>query len=511
MRHRWKILMAVAGFLVLISGSLVVTQRIEPGNELGAYKMRLRARGEKLDLAEVLPAPVAPEDNAASAVEQALALFGPGTEKVPDAMTMVAPGRALAGWSQPEVRGDDFTNTWEEFAARVEADRPAIELLQQVLARPRLDFELDYTKGAQLRMPHLGALKHATRKLTAAAIMELHNRDDGAAATNILTLLDLVHKNAMEGLWYAHLARMAMTEIAVTPTWEFLQTTNTTEAQLAAVQKGWQQMDFLGDAENAFVTERAWEATEIQKGRASHSAYEETIVGPALFARKSPGGRPADWNEFLDRARGTIGEAMWRSSWSYSDELYLLQSDQIMLEAVRAMQTNRSGYYKADYDAMAKRLAKLAFPYAEGALFRALGILYVSELFNPGSGMSLQRALRMEAARDVVVTAIALKRFQLKHGQWPKSLAEVVPEFLPSVPIDPYDGKPLRYRPNGDGTYLLYCVGEDGVDNGGDPTCPPSAGSSSLDWLNPKARDWVWPQAATPAEVEFFYEHPSKK
>ena len=270
--------MAVAGFLVLISGSLVVTQRIEPGNELGAYKMRLRARGEKLDLAEVLPSPVAPEDNAAGAVEQAFALFGSGTEEVPDAMTMVAPGRALAGWSQPEVRGDDFTNTWEEFAARVEADRPAIELLQQVLARPRLAFGLDYKKGAQLRLPHLVLLKHAAQKLTAAAIMELHNREDGAAATNILTLLDLVHKNAMEGLRFSHLVRLAMTALAVTPTWELLQTTNATDAQLAAVQKGWQQMDILGDAENTFVTDRAWGEQVIQKvvaggDRIEHAAH----------------------------------------------------------------------------------------------------------------------------------------------------------------------------------------------------------------------------------------------
>jgi len=506
-------MMAVAGFFVLIGGSLVVTQRVQPGNELGAYKILLRERGEKLDLDEVLPSPVAPEDNAASTVEQAFALFGSGTEEVPNAMTMVAAGRAMAAWSQPEVRGDDFTNTWEEFAARVEAERPAIELLQQVLARPRLDFELDYKEGAQLRLPHLGPLKHAAQKLTAAAIMELHNRDDGAAATNILTLLDLVHKNAMEGLLISHLVRMAMTAIAVTPTWELLQTTNVTDAQLAAVEKGWQQMDLLGNAENAFVTERAWGANEIQKARASHEAYREVIgLGSASSVVSSSGsGGPADWHDFMDRARATIGEIMWRSSWSYADELNLLKRNQIILEAVRAMQTNRSGDYKVDYDAMLARLSKLHVTHAGGSFFRALDIPDPGELWNWDPSRSLQTTLRMEAARDVVVAAIALKRFQLKHGQWPESLAEVVPEFLPSVPIDSYDGKPLRYHPNGDGTYWLYCVGDDGVDDGGDPTCPPSAGSSSLGWLNPKARDWVWPQPATAAEGQLFYEHPPKK
>jgi hypothetical protein len=175
------------------------------------------------------------------------------------------------------------------------------------------------------------------------------------------------------------------------------------------------------------------------------------------------------------------------------------------------MQTNRSGDYKADYDAMAARSSKLVVNRAGNAFFRALNIADLGEFWSSDFGGSVEKALRMEAARDVVVAAIALKRFQLKHGQWPENLAEVVPEFLHAVPIDPYDGKPLRYRRNGDGTYSLYCVGEDGVDDGGDPTCPPSAGSSSLDWLNPKARDWVWPQPATPAEAEFFYAHPPKK
>ncbi len=499
--------MALAGFLVLIGGSLVITQRIQRGNELGAYKLRLRARGEKLDLEAVLPSPVAPADNAAGAVEHAFALFGSGAEEIPDAMKMVAPGRAMAAWSQPEVRGDDITNTWGEFAARVEADRPAIELLQQVLEKPRLEFEWDYKGGAQLLLVHLVPLKHAAPKLTAAAIMELHNQDDGAAATNILTLLELVHKNALEGLMISHLVRIAMTAIAVTPTWELLQTTNVTDAQLAAVQRGWQQMDFLGDAENIFVTDRAWWAQKIQRARASHVAYE------AVFGPESASGGPTGWQYFMARARLTIGEIIWRSSWSCTDELKLLKSNQIILEAVRAMQTDRSGDCKADYDVMAVRLSQLDVTYGGGAFFRALDIPDHSEFWDGDSNLSMgvQKTLRMEAARDVVVAAIALKRFQLKHGQWPESLAKVVPEFLPTVPIDPYDGKPLRYRPNGDGTYLLYCVGEDGVDNGGDPTCPPSAGSPSLDWLNFKARDWVWPQPASPAEVEYFYEHPPKK
>jgi len=106
--------------------------------------------------------------------------------------------------------------------------------------------------------------------------------------------------------------------------------------------------------------------------------------------------------------------------------------------------------------------------------------------------------MEVEAARQLTVTAIALKRFQLRQGNYPQDLNALVPEFLSSVPRDPVDGQPLRYRVNPDGTFLLYSVGEDGQDNGGDPS--PAANSKSfVAWL--KGRDFVWPQPATPEEI----------
>jgi hypothetical protein len=41
-----------------------------------------------------------------------------------------------------------------------------------------------------------------------------------------------------------------------------------------------------------------------------------------------------------------------------------------------------------------------------------------------------------------------------------------VPTFLPAVPTDPFDGKPLRYKKLAKG-YVVYSIGEDEVDNGG--------------------------------------------
>jgi hypothetical protein len=104
-----------------------------------------------------------------------------------------------------------------------------------------------------------------------------------------------------------------------------------------------------------------------------------------------------------------------------------------------------------------------------------------------------------ETMRRLLVTAIALKRYHLQHTNHPASLDLLVPAQLKNVPADFMDGKPLRYRLNADGSYLLYSIGEDGEDNGGDPTLV--ATTTNLQAWPTGGRDIVWPRAGKPGEV----------
>ncbi len=100
----------------------------------------------------------------------------------------------------------------------------------------------------------------------------------------------------------------------------------------------------------------------------------------------------------------------------------------------------------------------------------------------------------------MVVTAVALKRYELRHGRLPASLAALSPELLKTTPRDLMDGLPLRYQARADGSFTLYSVGEDLRDNGGDPL--PGAGKSSgqcaQNWVG---QDWVWPKAVVSARL----------
>ena len=63
-------------------------------------------------------------------------------------------------------------------------------------------------------------------------------------------------------------------------------------------------------------------------------------------------------------------------------------------------------------------------------------------------------------------TGIAIERYRRQHGKLPEKLDELVPEFLPQVPVDPYDGQPLRYVVDAEGC-RVYSVGMNHTDEGG--------------------------------------------
>ncbi len=70
--------------------------------------------------------------------------------------------------------------------------------------------------------------------------------------------------------------------------------------------------------------------------------------------------------------------------------------------------------------------------------------------------------VRLRAAR----TALAVEEWRLKHGGWPDSLEELVPELLDAVPQDPFSDGAIRYEKTVGGV-VVYSVGEDGKDHGG--------------------------------------------
>jgi hypothetical protein len=90
----------------------------------------------------------------------------------------------------------------------------------------------------------------------------------------------------------------------------------------------------------------------------------------------------------------------------------------------------------------------------------------LTKLLPPSLNIICESQRRRHAQVRCMAVALAVERFRRKHGGWPESLAKLTPEFLKEVPLDPFDGRPLRYRQVEDGG-VVYSVGPDRRDNGG--------------------------------------------
>ena len=295
-----------------------------------------------------------------------------------------------------------------------------------------------------------------------------------------------------------------MTWLAADTTWELLQSSNVSDGELGRLQSSWEGPEYVHAMENAFAMERAFDESEILKMRASSKYFNDLTQGGEEDVDWSAGWRDAV-DSLENNSKLACAKSMYRASWTYSDELGMLKKYGIILEMLRTVETNQ--FFFPAYTRMTNELGI----YEAGEPKDWLDDFDLHRMFS-GAAFDqevISLTVEAEATRRLAIAAISLKRYQLKHGNYPASLANLEPQFVSPVPRDPIDGKPLRYRLMPDGSFLLYSIGENGKDDGGDGSLTIRTWRDMpLRFAAPDALDWVWPQPATPAEIQAFYAHP---
>jgi hypothetical protein len=80
----------------------------------------------------------------------------------------------------------------------------------------------------------------------------------------------------------------------------------------------------------------------------------------------------------------------------------------------------------------------------------------------------ITRYYRRATELNATEVVIALRQYEQAEHHAPATLSEIVPKYLSQIPDDPFDTKPLRYRVRPDGKWIVYSVGPDQIDNGGE-------------------------------------------
>ncbi len=510
---RWKHRILIAASLSLV-GVLVLAlaERMAGERRLKAVRERLLSRGEKLEWQDIAPLPPKAEENGYRALMDAaadlsegewVAYRSPPSPLCPSGKVVLFQdiGRWISG--KPDATGSNWVQ-WADFKSRVDRMEQPLREARQALEKPYLDSLPNYSAGFQVRFQSLITLKRLATCLSAKAASDLRGGRSSEAVDNLEGVLLLAHRMEREPLLISQLVQVAIQGLALSVSWQLIQAREAHEEDLARLQKAWLQSRSLEPLGRALEFERFGGVQALENARSSNAnflAYLDEFNGTP-----STGGNPLSVSEFVD----FLGEApeqtgrssraiLWRHVFAPADEAGYIEILQSLIELHRAV---GSGASVQSIQPRLRGITNTVEHLCRDGMFAGVRTLLSCEAILASSGV-LKRGVQAEVQRRLVVTAIALRRFQLRNATYPKRLQDLVPDLLPAVLMDPYDGLPLHYScPDEGNSFLLYSVGADLVDNAGAiEVKPPNTSSPRLWQAFTGSPDVTWPMPASESEA----------
>lgn len=417
-------------------------------------------------------------------------------QETPSLMERIADDAVLVVWQQERLPSREGENLWPRYRELFKEDQPFLDAATAALLAGPIRYELNASQGMGMLLRHLAPLKSLATTLGQRAMVNLHEGESDSAWTNLLAATRLVTAWEIEPVEVSHLVRLSLAGIAFNSTWQMLQTNAWSAAQLSQLQREWESVDYFKALPEMVAFTRASAVAACQQERTE--ALELGVQVKEMM--RAP--RYA-WSLVKDLYRCV----RYRQGGSYEDEVALLQfyrNRELEMQTNAACSTWRQMqplpgvtnliFFQSKHPSRIQSMLNLRN--MSGAAMR----------FGPSF---LLRVAEGEMRRRLIITVLALEQYQRQYKKYPETLAELQPEFLQTVLADFSDGQPLRYRRGAAGAFVLYSIGPDGVDDGGqmphlrrdvpipDETMIPG-------WVKAKA-DIVWPRAATTAEVEEFH------
>jgi hypothetical protein len=330
---------------------------------------------------------------------------------------------------------------------------PAIEQLREASQRPYANVPLNYEDGfnaASTLLPYLADLKRCTQTLQLRADAELVDGQNEKALADVKLMLYLNTSLRTSPFLISHLVRFAIVAITLQPIWEGLAEHKWSDEQLAALEAELAKTDFLADY--GFITrgERAFAIKSFESQRLTRemiSYRDDKIVTNKL--------------------------TFMPSAYFYQNELAFAQLYQRwILPLVDAnSQTVSPEKVQQANDAVQAEMKHYS-PYKVQALM----------LF-PAISRAVKKVAAIQSSIDLARVACALERYRLAHGEYPKTLDALTPQFIEKLPHDIINGQPLHYRRTDDGKFLLYSVGWNETDDGGVDLSHNGNVSTNGDWV----------------------------
>jgi hypothetical protein len=431
-----------AALLILVAAVLVVRAvlNIAEGRALAGTLTELKAKGVPLTAAE-LAAPCADADNAARLWKAAEEIVTVGEQK--DA-ALVA--RAWAGFMDHRSIDQAERPALEDLVAR---NQRTFELLTEMKDKPCFLYRDPGSRLLEAKAPNAVKMIRTARLLLFSAVLEAEKGQMGRAVDRIETGLKIATLTAQEGSLMACLIGFADARMLAYYLGDMLRARTLEERDLlrlmTALEPGlWPgRLDAAIRGESVAFVEMGWATAEGRKKDLS-----------ILWGKTS----------FFERA------------WFWLIRPLLKRDVRESLPYYQELETRaRTPYYEnrnlfKDWETM--------------ALHRPWYAL-ISKVMMPNIEATFLKAAQVEAVYAVDQIGLACRLFKSRTGHYPEGLSELVPDILKEVPIDPFTGKPLVYRRDGEG-FIVYSLGSNQKDDGGRSTF------MITQLVMSKDDDWTW-------------------
>jgi len=338
---------------------------------------------------------------------------------------------------------------------------PALEELRQASLRPDARIPLNYDNGfddAGDLLPWLANLKRCAQFLELRTLAELQDGQNEAALADVKLLVRLTDCLRNQPFLISHLVRIAMTAINLQPIYEGLAQHRWSDAQLKELEQVLAGQDYLADFEFAMRGEKilAIETFEKQRVTRESKQFEESSGTNKLV---------------------TISYRFMPRAYFYQNELAFAQMHQQLIVPLVDL-TNRivaPAALRETQAAVEAQKKHCFWPY------KAQAVMVI-----PVIATVVTKIARIQAQVDLARVACALERYRLAHDKYPEALDTLAPQFIAMLPHDIINGQPLHYRREANGQFVLYSVGWNETDDGGQVVLGKNGS------VDQKQGDWVW-------------------
>lgn len=429
-RRRWP--WFVAG-VVGLPLTLLVFRQLQPQSVAEARLGHLRNLGYPTTVAELtawLPAPADTNNLYYPVWAAAQALKSSRAGPIPMASDSKQVLRLSEPWSADLISrtGAYVTNNSEVFVQTGEILNP----LRTVGLAP-----LPLSNGFSLLLPHLAQYKDLAQSFAAKAGLDAEEKRPNAALNDLRAQLAIARALDHEPLIISQLVRMAIEAIASTTTERVLNRLELGEAELALLQAEFTHRAGLKQMVDGLVGEYCIGHDTM--------ANPNQMMGVVMAPTPVTTGNSSTFGLRLYSALGFMKQDRAAYTEMMVDMIDIGRMDP--WEQFPLLQTWEN------------RVA--AMKWYQGRIF--------TRMLLPALAKATTKETRNIAHLKCVATGLAILRFRQRHaGQLPENLAALTPDLISSVPLDPFDGQPLRYLPRAGG-FVVYSVGPNRKDDGGKP------------------------------------------